>query len=143
MNPKRMIFAALTTALLVAPAAWADVAGGDHARLSSQYADWAGSRSNADALVAGLRDGASITLVTTGGAGRSPVIAGFTAPSRMTYGEIRGALNAARQNLSRMGITRPTAEELQTALIGGEIGTRQVAGVIGARRSVPPVAAVR
>lgn len=143
MNAKRMTFAALTAALLVAPAAWADVAGGDYARLSSQYSEWAGGKSNADALVAGLRDGTSITLVTTGGVGRSPSIAGFKAPARMTYGEVRGALTAARQNLSRMGITKPTAEELQTALIGGEIGTRQVAGVIGAQRSVPPVAAVR
>ena len=129
MNPKRLLRAAFVAAVFAAPVAWAQPAG-DYARLSSQYAEWAGGRSNADALVNGLRDGSSITLVTTG-TGRSVSLAGFRPPARLSYGEVRSALANARSTLARMGISNPTAEEIQTALIGGEIGTRQVAGVLG------------
>jgi hypothetical protein len=131
MNPKRLLRAAFVAAVFTAPVAWAQPAG-DFARLSSQYAEWAGGRSNADSLVSGLRDGASVTLVTTG-TGRTVSIAGFRPPARMSYGEVRSALANARSTLARMGIANPTAEEIQTALIGGEIGTRQVAGVLGPR----------
>ena len=138
MNPKRLLQAALAAATFAAPLAWAQAPSGDYARLSSQYAEWAGGRSNADALVGGLRDGSSVTLVTTS-AGRTVSIAGFKPPARMSYGEIRGALGAARQTLARMGISHPTAEEIQTALLGGDIGAKSVAGVIGSQ-GISPVA---
>ncbi len=137
MDPKRLLRAALAAAIFVAPAAWAQPSG-DYALLSSQYAEWAGGRSNAGTLIEGLRDGSSVTLVTTG-PGRTVSMAGFKAPARMSFGEVRSALGAARQTLARLGIAHPTAEQIQTALIGGDIGTKSVAGVIGTQ-GLPPTA---
>ena len=53
MRPQRLIPAALCAALVAAAPAWAELAAGDASSLSSQYAAWAGSKSNADALVSG------------------------------------------------------------------------------------------
>ena len=144
MDYSRKISAALVALILpFAPFAAAQN-GGDFAQLSSQYASWAGGKSNADAIVAGLRHGAPVTLVTSGPE-RTVSLAGFTPSGAMTYGEVRSALAAARETLGRMGITRPTAEQIQAALIGGDIampsgGTRQVVGVVPSR-SAGPVAA--
>ncbi len=100
--------------------------------LAAQYASWAGGKSNAAALVDGLRNGTPITLSTTG-ADRSVSLAGFTPSARLTEEEVAAALGNARASLARLGIKRPTAEQIQAALIGGEVavpagGTRVVAG---------------
>jgi len=135
MNSKRTLRALLVAASLAATGALAaELPAGDYARLSSQYAGWAGGKSNADALVGGMRSGSSITLVTTGG-GRSVSLAGFTPSAPMSYGQISSALAGARESLSRLGIGNPTAEQIQAALIGGDIEvadgrTRQLAGVL-------------
>ena len=89
-------------------------------RLTSQYAEWAGGKSNADALVAGLRNGAPVTLVTNG-AERSVSIAGFTPSAPMSYGNVGAALASAQHSLARLGIAKPTADQIQAALIGGEV----------------------
>jgi hypothetical protein len=98
-------------------------------RLTSQYSTWAGGTSNAESLVAGLRNGAPITIVTNG-ADRSVSIAGFTPASSMSYGGVGSALANAQHTLSRMGISHPSAEEIQAALIGGEIVTRSGATTV-------------
>lgn len=90
------------------------------ARLTSQYSEWAGSKSNADSLIAGLRNGAPITLVTNG-ADRSVSIAGFTPSASISYGHVSAALTGAQRSLARLGINRPAADQIQAALIGGEI----------------------
>lgn len=136
MKPQRLLRAALCAAFVAAAPAWADSPPGDFSRLSSQYAAWAGGKSNADAIVSGLRGGTAITLVTTA-ADRSASLAGFTPGRAMGYADIRAALASAQQSLSRLGIARPTAEQIQSAMIGGEIAmpngtTRQVAGTLGA-----------
>jgi len=92
----------------------------DEARLASQYATWAGGKSNADSLVNGLRTGNSVTLVTRGPDNRKS-IAGFTAQTTMTTADIAGALASAKSTLAHMGIRQPSAEQIQAALIGGEI----------------------
>ena len=89
-------------------------------RLTSQYSEWAGGKSNADALVAGLRNGAPITLVTNG-ADRSVSIAGFTPSAPRSYGNVGAALAGAQHSLARLGIAKPTADQIQAALIGGEV----------------------
>ena len=89
-------------------------------RLTSQYSDWAGGKSNADALVAGLRNGSSIAIVTNG-ANRRVSIAGFTPSASMSYGNVSTALSGAQRSLARLGITRPSAEQIQAALIGGAV----------------------
>ena len=115
--------ASLAASLAFAANAMAAVAPATEAsRLSSQYSTWAGGTSNAESLVAGLRNGAPITIVTNRGAGRVS-IAGFTPVASMTYGGVDSALANARRSLARMGIEKPTAEQIQAALIGGEVVT--------------------
>ena len=143
MNTERFARAALCAALLAASTAWAQPSDNDLAGLSSQYTSWAGSKANADALVGGLARGSSITLVTSGPNGRAS-LAGFTPSGPMSPEAVRSALASAQQTLARMGITRPTAEQIQAALIGGDVvvpsgATRQVAGSVGVR-GIAPVA---
>lgn len=137
----------LVTALAVATSAIA-AAGTSHdsARLASQYASWAGGRANADSLVNGLRSGSSVTLVTRG-RGNAKSIAGFTAQTTLTTDEIAAALAAARRTLAAMGIRQPTAEQMQAALIGGELSlpdgrTRLVQGTVALRAEPAPVGAM-
>ena len=113
----------------------------DASRLAGQYSDWAGGKSNADALVAGLRNGAPVTLVTNG-ADRSVSIAGFTPSEPMSYGAVGNALSNAQRSLTKLGIKHPNAEQIQAALIGGEVMTSSgkpiaVRGSIAARGTGP------
>jgi hypothetical protein len=63
-------------------------------RLAARYSDWAGSQSNAEALVTGLRSGSPVTLVTNG-ADRSVSLAGFSPSGPMSYGAVGNALSGA------------------------------------------------
>ena len=137
---------ALAAALLAfaASAAAAPAPQSDTSRLATRYANWAGGQSNADAIVAGLRTGTPVTLVTNG-ADRSVSIAGFTPSGPMSNGAVSNALNNAQRSLSRLGIHNPNAEQIQAALIGGDVLTSSgeivaVRGSIGARGASGPVA---
>src|SRR5688572_3177422 len=92
----------------------------ESSRLAERFAAFAGSKANADALVTGMRSGSSITLVTSG-ADRQVSLAGFTPPAAMNDAQIQNALANAQRSLVRLGIQRPTAEQIQAALIGGEV----------------------
>jgi hypothetical protein len=134
------------TAIGVASHAMAATSADQGTRIASQYATWLGGRSNADALVNALRTGNSVTLVTAG-PDNTKSVAGFTAQTTMTNEEIGAALSQARSTLSHMGIQKPTAEQIQAALIGGEIApakgkARLVQGSIALRAEPTPVAAV-
>lgn len=142
MKALRIFHAAVAAALITIPAAaWSQ---DDAARLSSQYTAWAGGKANADALVSGLHSGTTVTLVTSG-PNRNVSMAGFTPSAPMSYDSIRGALASAQRTLAGMGISQPNAEQIQAALIGGDVAvangrTRELAGVIGARGAPGPVA---
>ena len=142
MERTRALAASLAATLAIAATAMAATAPqSDASRLASQYSSWAGGQSNADALVAGLRNGAPVTLVTNG-ADRSVSIAGFTPTTPMSYGAVGNALSNAQRSLSKLGIDRPTAEQIQAALIGGEVTTSKgstvaVRGSVGARGTGP------
>ena len=143
MDIQRLARIAVIASVFIASTSWAQGPGADSGSLSSQYAGWAGGKVNADSLVDGLMSGRTITLVTTEG-GRNVSLAGFTPAGAMSAREVKSALNAARQSLSRLGISRPTAEQIQAALIGGDIllrdgSTRQITGVVAQRTA--PVAA--
>ena len=101
----------------------------DASSLSSRYSDWAGGKANADALVAGLTHGTSIALVTSG-PDRTVSLAGFTPAGSMSVAAAENALAGARRRLDGLGIGRPTAEEIQAALIGGDIVTPAGATVV-------------
>jgi hypothetical protein len=134
----RMLAASLAASLAAASSSMAATApANDNGRIISQYSTWAGSRSNSEALVQGLRNGTTITLVTTA-PDRTVSLAGFTPAAPMSDGEIASALNAAQRALSRHGVVHPTAEQIQAALIGGDLA---VAG--GRTQRMPALVAVR
>ena len=141
----RLLAASLAASLVLASSAMAATApANDTARIASQYSSWAGSQANAEALVNGLRNGTPVTLVTTG-ADRSMSLAGFTPAGSMSSGNVNNALLNAQRSLTRAGITNPTAEQIQAALIGGEVelpnGKIQAfRGSVAARGGNPQVA---
>jgi len=90
-------------------------------KLSNQFADFAGSPENSTALVNGLRTGTSITLTspTTAPGGTTPLTTTFTPPTKpMGYGNVKIAMSLAQTSLAQQGITNPTPEQLQGALMG-------------------------
>lgn len=102
------------------------------ARIAAYFANLAGSKDNALALVNALRTGTDVNLVTTTtvpGTGGAPpttttTTTTFTPPtSKMGWGNVKIALGLAQDALLRAGITKPTAEQLQIALLGGDIKT--------------------
>ncbi len=141
MIPRHAIVASLAALAFAGNAPAANAPATEATRLSTQYSDWAGGRSNSDSLVAGLRNGAPITLVTNG-PNRAVSIAGFTPGASMSYGSVGAALAGAQRSLARIGVTRPSAEQIQAALIGGEVTTASgatslVKGSIAARGPTP------
>lgn len=90
------------------------------ARLSVEFRIFAGSDSNAQGLVIGMRDGTGITL--THCIIGSTSSASFTSPTgRMGYSNVSLALSLTRQQLVEQGISQPTPQQLQAALVGGTI----------------------
>lgn len=96
-------------------------------RFASDFATWAGSQENAEALITGLRGGTPITLtsVSSAGAVTTTTITPPTAP--MGYGNTYISLSLAKAQLAQYGITDPTPQELQAALTGGSITVSRVA----------------
>lgn len=87
--------------------------------LSSYFSAFAGSSTNAQDLVNGLRSGSSITL---SGSGQTSV--SFTPPtSGLGNGEVAISLGLAQQQLVGYGITDPSPQEIEAALVGGKITT--------------------
>ncbi len=101
-------------------------------RLVNSFTTFAGSEENARSLVTGLRQGSEITLsaptpAVPAGTGATPAVqtstgVTFTPPTRpMGYGNVRIALSLAREQLAQQGITQPTPEQLQAALMGSTV----------------------
>ena len=92
-------------------------------RISADFSAFAGSTANSDALVTGLRNGTAITLATTDAKGATTSTT-FTPPTgKMGYGNVYTSLALAKQQLASIGITEPTAAQLQAALVGGTVTT--------------------
>lgn len=90
-------------------------------RISSDFSTFAGSTANSDALVTGLRNGTAVTLTSTDAKGVTTSTT-FTPPTgKMGYGNVYTSLALAKQQLAGAGITQPTAEQLQAALVGGSV----------------------
>lgn len=82
-------------------------------KLAETYRDFAGSTQKAKALVAGLREKTDIVL--------SPTVTIEPPTAKMGYGNVDIALALARASLNEQGITNPTPEQLQAALLGGSV----------------------
>lgn len=119
-------------------------------RLANRYATFAGSESNAEALVDALRNGTSVTLDTTttttvtnpdGTTSTNTTTTPTTfqpATGKMGWGNVNIALALAQDELKQMGITDPTADQIEAALNGGTLtssdGTSQsLQGVLALR----------
>ncbi len=113
-------------------------------RLSGQFSTFAGSDTNSQALVNGLRDGTAITLtqVTQNAEGTSTSTDSTIQPvtGKMGYGNVKIALSLAEASLAKAGITDPTAAQIAAALNGGSLTladgtTVDLQGVLAARAS--------
>ena len=111
-------------------------------RLSTEFTEFAGSDTNSQALVTGLRDGTAITLddVVKNADGTTTTTATTFTPAtgKMGYGNVKIALSLAEASLAQAGISDPTAAELEVALNGGTLvladGTSiDLNGVLAAR----------
>jgi hypothetical protein len=117
--------------LLAGSLAWAtDVPSG---KLVEAYTPLAGSESNAESLVSGLRDGEKVTLKS------GSKTTTFTPPTgKMGIGNVNHSLALAEASLKEYGITDPTPQQLEAALMGGSITTKsgdtvKLAGVLQMR----------
>lgn len=93
-------------------------------RIASSFTNLAGSDANALALVNGLRTGSASTLTfsTTSGGTTTTSTTTITPPTKpMGWGNVKIALALAQAQLQQLGITNPTADQLQAALNGGTI----------------------
>src|SRR5512139_1596897 len=99
--------------------------GPESARLGTEFSTFAGSDTNAQALVTGLRDGTAITLdeTVTNADGTISTTQTTIQPATgpLGYGNVRIALALAEASLAQQGITDPTAEEIAAALNGGTL----------------------
>ncbi|MGQ0523429.1 MAG: hypothetical protein ACT4P8_07205, partial [Betaproteobacteria bacterium] len=87
----------------------------------ADFSGFAGSTTNSDALVSGLRNGTAVTLTSTDAKGTTTSTT-FTPPTgKMGYGNVYTSLALAKQQLAGAGITDPTAQQLQAALMGGAV----------------------
>jgi hypothetical protein len=105
-------------------------------KISGDFSSFLGS--DANAVVAGLRNGTPITLYST--TTTTDPITGLpvttTTPTTITpstghmgFGNVYTSLALAKQQLSTLGITQPTPEQLQAALTGGTITQTSGSGV--------------
>ncbi|MBI2531823.1 MAG: hypothetical protein HYW03_06330 [Deltaproteobacteria bacterium] len=97
-------------------------------KISTDFNSFLGADSKA--VVSGLRSGTPITLTrTTASPGSTPGTTVNTTTTiapptgKMGVGNVYISLALAKQQLSQMGITQPTPEQLQAALTGGTIST--------------------
>ena len=104
-----------------------------HDQLVERYTALAGSKQNAESLVRGLREGDTVTLSRWNGSVM------FIPPTgKLGYGNVDHALAIAAASLEKQGITSPSATELATALMGGNVvsarsGTVALDGVLRLR----------
>ncbi len=137
MKTQRPVLTLLCASLLAALGGQAVAATGtqpkatntEATKLATHYSDFAGSDANALALVDGLRNGSPVTLETTSTVKNADGTTGTVvtpttfqpATHKMGYGNINIALALAQDELTKAGITDPTAAEIEAALNGGSI----------------------
>lgn len=93
------------------------------ATIASRFVALAGCEDNAVALVESLREGAPVNLSY---AGANPddvpwVVAIEPPTGAMDWNDVRMALILARDALMAVGVLRPSGEQLQAVLLGGEV----------------------
>lgn len=104
---------------LLAPAHEREASQADE-RLVDKFTRFAGSKTNAESLVSGLRNDREVKLTssTQGSATFTPKT------DKMGFGNVNIALTLAKATLAEQGITRPTPQQIEAALNGGTIINR-------------------
>jgi hypothetical protein len=90
-------------------------------RISSDFNTFAGSTANSSSLVSGLRNGSPITLTSTDAKGVVTETTFTPSTGKMGYGNVFISLGLAQQQLTGLGITQPTTQDIRAALIGGNV----------------------
>jgi hypothetical protein len=90
--------------------------------LAPQLVAFAGSDANFRSLVAGLSQGAPVTLVSTTPDGLTQTVT-FTPAGTMSATDVARTLETARQQLISRGVGAPTAVQIGTTLVGGTLAT--------------------
>ena len=86
--------------------------------IAARFVALAGSPENAMALVHSLRNGDRVTLVQDDGGSRVPQTTVFELPTRrMQWDDVGICLALVEDSLVREGIRRPSAEQLEEALL--------------------------
>lgn len=86
--------------------------------IAARFVALAGSPENAMALVHSLRNGERVTLVQDDGGSRVPQTAVFELPTkRMQWDDVGICLALVEDSLVRQGVRRPSAEQLEEALL--------------------------
>jgi len=94
--------------------------------LAAAFASWAllahsqAPDPNLQNLLAALQTGAPVTLITPLTTGMSQVTS-FSAPTHMSDAQARGYVENAKMELAKLGVERPTAEEIARMLAGGPL----------------------
>jgi hypothetical protein len=93
------------------------------AKIAVGFVALAGSQANAMAVVEALHDGMAAELVyPLAGTDPEPKVIAIVPPTGPMHGhDVRMALMLTRDALVAYGILRPTGEQLQAALLGGEV----------------------
>ena len=105
-------------------------------RIASSFPNLAGSESNLLALVNALRNGTNATLTyttpatTPGGTATTTTLTYDPPTGKMGWGNVKIALALAQDSLARLGITNPTAAQLQAALNGGSVTVKNADGTM-------------
>ncbi len=103
-------------------------------KIAANFSTLAGSDANSLALVNALRTGTNATLTyttppATPGGTPTTTIATYDPPTgKMGWGNVKIALALAQDSLARLGITNPTADQLQAALNGGSVTVKNPDG---------------
>lgn len=110
----------------------------ENAALADAYTAFAGSSSNAHALVDGLLNGTRITLDTPATAGHRTTPGSFMPKTgKLGYENVRMTLALAQAALTKAQITQPTAAQIEAVLNGGAImtpyGPAQMPGILALR----------
>lgn len=104
-------------------------------KFAGDFAEFAGSQQNAEALIIGLRNGTPIVLTgttpgttTTTTTTTTALTTTITPPTKpMGYGNTYISLSLAKAQLAQYGITEPTPRQLDAALTGGTFTATSVA----------------
>jgi hypothetical protein len=110
--------------------------------LAPQLVGFAGSEANFQSLVNGLTLGTPVTLTTLAADGSVQIVT-FAPGALLSAADTARVLESARQSLIVRGIAAPSAQQLATALLGGNLttalGTAPVTGVLSGNVGATPI----